>query len=70
MNKRPTVGIFKFTGCAGCQLELLHLEDVFLDLLKVIDITYWMMVKRENIEGPWDISFVDPEEVKNGCRIW
>ena len=69
MTKKPTIGIFKFTGCAGCQLELLHLEDVFINLLDIVDITYWVMVKRENIEGPWDISFVEggvstPEEIE------
>jgi len=69
MKKKPTLGIFKFTGCAGCQLELLHLEDVFINLLDSVDITYWVMVKRENIEGPWDISFVEggvstPEEIE------
>lgn len=74
MNKKPTVGVFKFTGCAGCQLEFLHLEDVFLDLLKVVDITYWVMVKRENSEGPWDISFVEggistPEEIEEIKQI-
>lgn len=69
MKNKPTIGIFKFTGCAGCQLEILHLEDVFINLLDSVEITYWVMVKRENIEGPWDIGFVEggistPEEIE------
>ena len=69
MNKKPKIAVFKFTGCAGCQLELLHLEDVFLNLLEHFDISYWKMVKRENYEGPWDISLVEggistPEEIQ------
>ncbi|MFH1101358.1 MAG: hypothetical protein V1726_04915 [Methanobacteriota archaeon] len=61
MNEKPTIAVFKFTGCAGCQLEFLHLEDVFLDLLALLDISYWVMVKRDNIEGP-GISALSKEE--------
>jgi len=68
MNEKPKIAIFKFTGCAGCQLELLHLEDVFLKLLDLFDINYWVMVKRENEEKEWDIGLVEggistPEEI-------
>ncbi|MFH1101226.1 MAG: oxidoreductase [Methanobacteriota archaeon] len=59
MNTKPRIAVFKFTGCAGCQLEFLHLEDVFLDLLELFDIRYWKMVKRENDEKEWDISLVE-----------
>lgn len=59
MNKKPKIAIFKFTGCAGCQLELLHLEEIFLELLDLIDIDYWKMVKRENLQNGWDISLVE-----------
>lgn len=66
---KPTIAIHKFTGCAGCQLELLRLEDMFLSLLDLVEISYWVMVKRENDDGPWDISFVEgsistPEEIE------
>jgi len=68
MNEKPKIAVFKFTGCAGCQLELLHLEDIFLNLLELFDINYWIMVKRENDEKEWDISLVEggistPEEI-------
>jgi len=59
MTKKPKIAIFKFTGCAGCQLEFLHLEEVFLDLLRLFDINYWVMVKRDNDEKGWDISLVE-----------
>lgn len=68
MNEKPKIAVFKFTGCAGCQLELLHLEDIFLKLLDLFDINYWVMVKRENEEKEWDIGLVEggistPEEI-------
>lgn len=69
MGEKPKIAVFKFTGCAGCQLELLHLEDVFLDLMELIHISYWKMVKRDNTEDQWDISFVEgsistPDEIQ------
>ena len=44
MKGKPKIAVFKFTGCAGCQLEFLHLEDEFLDLLELFDIRYWVFV--------------------------
>ena len=58
MAKKPTVGIFGFTGCAGCQLNILNIEDHLLDILGLVDITTWVMAKGENSPGPWDIAFV------------
>ena len=58
-NGKPTVGIFGFTGCAGCQLNILNIEDHLLDLLGLIDITTWVMAKSENSPGPWDIAIVE-----------
>ena len=74
MGKKPKLAIFKFTGCAGCQLELLHLEDVFLNLIDLFDISYWKMVKRDNYEKEWDISLVEggistPEEIQEIKQI-
>ena len=31
-NDKPKVAVFKFTGCAGCQMELLRMEDELLDI--------------------------------------
>jgi len=58
-NGKPTVGIFGFTGCAGCQLNILNMEDHLLELLELVDITTWRMAKSENSKGPWDIAFVE-----------
>jgi coenzyme F420-reducing hydrogenase gamma subunit len=32
MNK-PTVAVYKFSSCDGCQLSILNLEDELLDLV-------------------------------------
>lgn len=35
---KPKVGIFGFTGCGGCQLEILNLEEYLLDLFGAVEI--------------------------------
>jgi len=74
MNEKTKMAVFKFTGCAGCQLEFLHLEDIFLDLLELFDLNYWLMIKRDNDEKEWDISLVEggistPEEIEEIKQI-
>lgn len=39
--RKPKVGIFGFTGCGGCQLEILNLEDQLLDLVNAIEIVHF-----------------------------
>ncbi len=63
-NGKPTVGIFGLTGCAGCQLNILNIEDNLLDILKLVDITSWVMAKQDNSEGPWDVAFVEGSVAK------
>lgn len=59
LKEKPKVAIVKLTGCAGCQMEFLRLEDEFLDILNLVDISYFVMAKRENDKGPFDLAFVE-----------
>jgi len=56
---KPKIAFFKFSSCAGCQLNVLNLEPVLLDIVGAVDIRYFGMGKRENFEGPYDIGFVE-----------
>ncbi len=42
------VGIFGFTGCAGCQLAMLHDEESLLAFVGSAQIVDWLMVNSEN----------------------
>lgn len=58
MTRKPTVGIFDFTGCEGCELNQLNFEDQLLDILAHVDIVEW----REAMDarpGEYDIAFVE-----------
>jgi coenzyme F420-reducing hydrogenase gamma subunit len=58
-ENKPRVAVFKFTGCAGCQMELLRLEDELLDIVEKIDVVYFMMAQSKEDMGPYDICFVE-----------
>lgn len=59
MAERLRIAVAKMTGCAGCQMEFLRLEEEMPFVLENVDIKYFVMAKRENLEGPYDLSFVE-----------
>ena len=56
---KPEIAVFKFTGCAGCQMEFLRVIDEFEEILNKINFLYFKMAKRDNIDGPYDISLIE-----------
>lgn len=56
---KPTVAVYKFSSCDGCQLSLLNLEDELLDLAGVVEIAYFLEARRQVIPGPYDIGLVE-----------
>lgn len=56
---KPRVAIYKMSSCAGCQLEILNLEPILLDLLGAVDLSYFVMARRDNESGPYDIGLVE-----------
>ena len=59
MANKLKLAVFKMTGCAGCQMEFLRLEEELPFVLENADIRYFVMAKRQNLEGPYDVSFVE-----------
>ena len=56
---RPSVGIFKFASCDGCQLTLLDCEDELLAVAGAVEIRYFPEASRNMGKGPFDIAFVE-----------
>ncbi|MEO8048625.1 MAG: hypothetical protein ABI684_15175 [Nitrospirota bacterium] len=56
---RPTLGVFKFASCDGCQLSILNLEDDLLALGQVLDIAYFPEASSEMRAGPYDIALIE-----------
>jgi sulfhydrogenase subunit delta len=56
---RPSLAIWKFASCDGCQMTLLNCEDELLDLIGSFDLTYFPQATRATSPGPYDISLVE-----------
>lgn len=68
-TKKPTIAVYKFSSCDGCQLGILNLEDELLDLVGVVEIAHFLEARRQVLPGPYDIGLVEgsvstPEEVE------
>ena len=58
-NARPTLAVWKFASCDGCQLSLLDCEDDLLTLAGEVEIAYFVEARRATVEGPYDLSLVE-----------
>jgi sulfhydrogenase subunit delta len=58
-TRKPTVAVWKFASCDGCQLTLLDCEDEFLSIVGAIDIAYFPEATRAEHPGPYDLSIVE-----------
>jgi sulfhydrogenase subunit delta len=56
---KPTVAVYKFSSCDGCQLSILNLEDELLDLVGAVEIAYFLEARRQTLPGPYDIALVE-----------
>jgi len=56
---RPTIGVFKFASCDGCQLSLLDAEDELLAVVGAVEIAYFPEATRTMLKGPYDIGLVE-----------
>lgn len=55
---RPTVGVFDFTGCEGCQLQLANKEESLGAFLSSIDIVNFREISSDRRDD-YDIAFID-----------
>ena len=58
-SRKPTVAVFKFSSCDGCQLSLLNMEDELLDLANAVDFAFFLEATRAARPGPYDIAIVE-----------
>ncbi len=56
---RPTLAVWTFTSCDGCQMSLLDMEDELLTLAGVARIAYFPELTRARRSPPYDVSLVE-----------
>ena len=66
---KPTLAVWKFASCDGCQLTLLNCEDELMALADAVTIAYFPEATRSVVDGPYDVSLVEgsvtsPEEIE------
>jgi len=59
VDTRPTLAVWKFASCDGCQLSLLDCEDELLALAGALRIASFTEMSRAVVEGPYDVSLVE-----------
>jgi coenzyme F420-reducing hydrogenase gamma subunit len=55
----PTLAVWKFASCDGCQLTLLDCEDELLALAETVHIGHFLEASSAVVEGPYDVSLVE-----------
>jgi coenzyme F420-reducing hydrogenase gamma subunit len=55
----PTLAVWKFASCDGCQLTLLDCEDELLTLAGKVTIAHFLEASSRVLPGPYDISLVE-----------
>ncbi|RLI96356.1 MAG: oxidoreductase [Candidatus Aenigmatarchaeota archaeon] len=58
-QKKLRIGNFWMAGCIGCLLEIFNVQDGTLDFMDYIDIIDFDLIQEKNIEGPFDVAFVE-----------
>jgi sulfhydrogenase subunit delta len=74
MTTAPTLAVWKFASCDGCQLSILDCEDELLAIADRIRIAQFPEASRAVVAGPYDISLVEgsvttPGDVERIRRI-
>ena len=55
----PTLAVWKFASCDGCQLTLLDCEDELLAVADRVSIVHFLEASSAVVAGPYDVSLVE-----------
>ena len=55
---KPRVGIFDFSSCEGCQLQIANLEEDVLELIDIVDVVSFREVMKEHSDS-YDIALIE-----------
>ncbi len=57
-HKKPAIGIYGISGCAGCMLTVLY-EECFKDIAKLVDIKAFPLIKEDSYKGEFDYVLIE-----------
>lgn len=56
---RPSLAVWKFASCDGCQLTVLDCEQELLALAGAVRVSYFLEASTDTGDGPYDLSLVE-----------
>ncbi len=59
MTDKPKVGFFGITGCAGCLLSFIFTDDELLDIIELVELKAFPLIKEVNSDAQFDLVFVE-----------
>jgi len=70
----PTLAVWKFASCDGCQLTLLDCEDELTAVAGAVRIAHFLEASSTVLPGPYDVSLVEgsittPEDAQRIRRV-
>ena len=57
-SSKPRIGVFDFTGCQGCQLQLANKEETLVPFLQAIEVVNFREISSE-ADDNYDIALID-----------
>ena len=58
-HDKPSLAVWKFASCDGCQLTLLDCEDELLAVADQLELAYFLEASSATVAGPYDVSLVE-----------
>jgi coenzyme F420-reducing hydrogenase gamma subunit len=57
--RKPSLAVWKFSSCDGCQLSILDCEDELLSVGDEVHVSYFLEASSMVRKGPYDVSLVE-----------
>jgi sulfhydrogenase subunit delta len=58
-GKAPRVVILSLASDYGCQVQMTNIEDQLLDVLSLIDLTYWQLASSGEMPEAYDVAIIE-----------
>ncbi len=65
---KTRIGFFDFTGCEGCQLTVMNLEDDLLQVLQLVEVVEFRELMSEEVKE-LDIAFIEGSITRQQDRV-
>lgn len=55
---KPKIGVFDFTACEGCELEMINNEGSLIDFLNLVEVVNFREISSDALDN-YDIAFIE-----------